>query len=165
LAQPFPAAIITSSATTVKRAWSKDPALRSFFHRTGTFLSALLHAERCDEILALMAREPKTIWAYRQWGVRALEFMKRLAALMQRPRLHLIRFHGVLAPRAKLRAAIVPSPAQDASAHAADHAHHSARAHELGTLTQTGFRYRSRTLPKLWRALKNHCRHRSAGDR
>ena len=38
-----------------------------------------------------------------------LEFMQRLAALVPRPRLHLIRFHGVLAPHAKLRSAIVPS--------------------------------------------------------
>ena len=38
-----------------------------------------------------------------------LEFMQRLAALMPRPRLHLIRFHGVLAPNAKLRALVVPS--------------------------------------------------------
>ena len=37
-----------------------------------------------------------------------LEFMQRLAALV--PRLHLIRFHGVLAPHARLRAAIVPGP-------------------------------------------------------
>ena len=29
-----------------------------------------------------------------------LEFMQRLAALVPRPRLHLIRFHGVLAPNA-----------------------------------------------------------------
>ena len=41
-----------------------------------------------------------------------LEFMQRLAALVPRPRLHLIRFHGVLAPHAKLRPAIVPIPAQ-----------------------------------------------------
>jgi hypothetical protein len=33
-----------------------------------------------------------------------LEFMQRLAALVPRPRLHLIRFHGVLALHAKLRA-------------------------------------------------------------
>jgi len=32
-----------------------------------------------------------------------LEFMQRLAALVPRPRLRLIRFHGVLAPSAKLR--------------------------------------------------------------
>ena len=38
-----------------------------------------------------------------------LEFLQRLAALVPRPRLHLIRFHGVLAPHAKLRAQIVPS--------------------------------------------------------
>ena len=42
-----------------------------------------------------------------------LEFMQRLAALVPRPRLHLIRFHGVLAPNAKLRALVVPhGPAQ-----------------------------------------------------
>ena len=38
-----------------------------------------------------------------------LELMQRLAALVARPRLHLIRFHGVLAPHANLRAQIVPS--------------------------------------------------------
>src|SRR4051812_37509739 len=38
-----------------------------------------------------------------------LEFLQRLAALVPRPRLHLIRFHGVLAPHANLRAEIVPS--------------------------------------------------------
>ena len=32
-----------------------------------------------------------------------LEFIQRLAALVPRPRLHLIRFHGVLAPNARLR--------------------------------------------------------------
>ena len=58
----------------------------------------------------------------------ALEFMQRLAALVPRPRLHLIRFHGVLAPHAKLRAVIVPVPAQTTTAHAADCAHaHGAR--------------------------------------
>jgi hypothetical protein len=47
-----------------------------------------------------------------------LEFMQRLAALVPRPRLHLIRFHGVLAPNVKLRALVVPqvpeAPAQAA---------------------------------------------------
>jgi hypothetical protein len=37
-----------------------------------------------------------------------LEFMQRLAALVPRPRLHLIRFDGVLAPNAKLRVMVVP---------------------------------------------------------
>jgi len=44
--------------------------------------------------------------------------MQRLAAMVPRPRLHLIRFHGVLAPNAKLRAQVVPQepepPAQAA---------------------------------------------------
>ncbi len=37
----------------------------------------------------------------------ALEFMQRLAALVPRPRLNLIHFHGVLAPNAKLRPQII----------------------------------------------------------
>jgi len=40
-----------------------------------------------------------------------LELLQRLAALVPRPRLHMIRFHGVLAPHAKLRAVIVARPA------------------------------------------------------
>ena len=52
-----------------------------------------------------------------------LEFMQRLAALAPRPRLHLIRFHGVLAPNAKLRSEIVPDPPENTREHAADHAH------------------------------------------
>ena len=39
-----------------------------------------------------------------------IEFMQRLVVLVPRPRLHLIRFHGVLAPNAKLRKAVVPVP-------------------------------------------------------
>ena len=52
----------------------------------------------------------------------SLEFMERLAALVPRPRLHLIRFHGVLAPNAKLRRQIVPAPAERAAAPPTDHA-------------------------------------------
>ncbi|MEZ5659453.1 MAG: transposase [Burkholderiaceae bacterium] len=37
-----------------------------------------------------------------------IQLMQRLAALVPRPRLHLIRFHGVLAPNARLRARVVP---------------------------------------------------------
>ena len=49
-----------------------------------------------------------------------LEFLQRLAALVPRPRLHLIRFHGVLAPNAALRAQIVPGEADPAPTTAAD---------------------------------------------
>ncbi len=46
-----------------------------------------------------------------------LEFIQRLAALVPRPRLHLIRFHGVLAPNAKLRSLVVPQgPPKDEQA-------------------------------------------------
>ena len=41
--------------------------------------------------------------------------MQRLAALVPRPRLHLIRFHGVLAPNAKLRAMVVPQEPEGAA--------------------------------------------------
>ena len=43
-----------------------------------------------------------------------LESMQPLAAVVPRPRLHLIRFHGVLAPNSKLRSLVVPQepPAQ-----------------------------------------------------
>ena len=43
-----------------------------------------------------------------------LELMQRLAALVPRPRLHLIRFHGVLAPNASLRPEIIPSSGRQA---------------------------------------------------
>ena len=51
--------------------------------------------------------------------------MQRLAALVPRPRLHLIRFHGVLAPNAKLRSTVVPVPPQQTTTGEGDceHAH------------------------------------------
>ena len=57
-----------------------------------------------------------------------LEFMQRLAALVPRPRLNRIRFHGVLAPNAKLRAEIIPGSKKNKSnaSDANDDATHSA---------------------------------------
>lgn len=55
-----------------------------------------------------------------------LQLMQRLAALVPQPRLHLIRFHGVLAPHAKLRPQIVPS-APLSAAQPCDH--HAPAAH------------------------------------
>jgi hypothetical protein len=43
-----------------------------------------------------------------------LEFLQRLASLVPRPRIHLIRFHGVLAPNAALRSQIIPGTADQA---------------------------------------------------
>jgi hypothetical protein len=50
-----------------------------------------------------------------------LEFMQRLAALVPRLKLHLIRFHGVLAPNARLRSEIIPSGPVNANDPSADH--------------------------------------------
>ena len=52
-----------------------------------------------------------------------LEFLQRLAALVPRPRLHLIRFHGVLAPHAKLCAQIVAAGSENETEPLADQAH------------------------------------------
>ena len=43
--------------------------------------------------------------------VSPLELIEKLAALVPPPRIHLIRYHGVLAPNAKDRSLIVPGPA------------------------------------------------------
>jgi hypothetical protein len=63
-----------------------------------------------------------------------LEFMQRLAALVPRPRLHLIRFHGVLAPNAKLRPLVVPQgpPAQAQAAAECEVEPVQARPHRIG---------------------------------
>ena len=60
-----------------------------------------------------------------------LEFMQRLAALVPRPRLHLIRFHGVLAPNAKLRPMVVPAGPGEAADESETTATESACTHGL----------------------------------
>jgi hypothetical protein len=57
-----------------------------------------------------------------------LEFMQRLAALVPRPRLNLIRFHGVLAPNAKLRPQIIPNRPASAADDLGDASHHPSSA-------------------------------------
>jgi hypothetical protein len=41
------------------------------------------------------------------------EFLQRLAASVQRPRLHLTRFHGLLAPNARVCRAVLPPTADE----------------------------------------------------
>jgi hypothetical protein len=48
-----------------------------------------------------------------------LELLERLAALVPAPRRPLLAYHGVLAPRARWRAAIVPTPSPAAARQAA----------------------------------------------
>lgn len=57
---------------TVKLAWSPDPSLRGFFKGTTNCLSALVAAERYDEVLTLLELAPYQMWHYRQYGVQAL---------------------------------------------------------------------------------------------
>ena len=44
-----------------------------------------------------------------------MEFLEKLMALVPRPRINLIRFHGILAPHAQLRAMVVPKPPEIAA--------------------------------------------------
>jgi len=56
----------------VKLAWSPDPSLRGFFKGTANCLSALVAAERYDDVLTLLELGPYKMWHYRQYGVQAL---------------------------------------------------------------------------------------------
>ncbi len=64
---------------------------------------------------------------------------QRLAALIPRPRLHLIGFRGVLAPHAKLRAALVPDVVQPASEPAHEHTHGQAPTMSWARLLKRAF--------------------------
>ncbi len=72
-------------------------------------------------------------------------------ALGHRPRLNLIRFQGVLAPNAKLRYEIIPSPPKPATAPTTDHAH-----------AQGAARRRSESISSKRPASQNGCRRRPA---
>ena len=53
-------------------------------------------------------------------GRAELDFIARLAALVPRPRSHLIRFHGLFAPNARHRRLVVPGPAPGPVSEGAD---------------------------------------------
>lgn len=53
-------------------AWSPDPHLRGFFKGTINCLSALVAAERCDDVLTLLQLAPYKLWHYRRYGAMAL---------------------------------------------------------------------------------------------
>lgn len=62
-----------------RMAFNPDPNVRGYFHGATVCLSALLAAGRHQELLDLLAVNPRTIWHYRQYGVRALAAMGRPA--------------------------------------------------------------------------------------
>ena len=88
----------------------------SLYHAFGIANERLTRTGAGDVVLQLKS-------ALRDGVMSPLEFMQRLAALVPRPRLHLIRFHGVLAPHAKLRAAVGPGVAGKPSEPADEEAH------------------------------------------
>lgn len=57
---------------TVEMVWSPNQKPGGHFHGTIACLSALFHARRHEELLALLDRAPYSMWHYRQWGVKAL---------------------------------------------------------------------------------------------
>lgn len=63
----------------VEMSWSPDPQRRGFFRGTTACLSAMLRAERYDQILALLDKAPYPMWHDRQWGVKALVALGRKA--------------------------------------------------------------------------------------
>lgn len=64
---------------TVEAAWSPNRRPGGYFHGTIACLSALFHARRHEELLALLDKAPTSLWHYREWGVRALAAMGRKA--------------------------------------------------------------------------------------
>lgn len=56
----------------VKLSWPAAPNLHGFFKGTTNCLSALVAAERYDDVLALLALAPHKMWHYQQYGVMAL---------------------------------------------------------------------------------------------
>jgi len=95
--------------------------------------------------------------------MRPLEFMQRLAALVPRPRPHLIRFHGVLVPNAKLRALVVPQWPPDQDKPATEAA--SAAGCEVETVQAPPHRISwARLLKRVFDIYMQHCPNCGAGE-
>ncbi len=63
----------------VEMVWGPGRKPGGYFHGTIACLSALFHAGRYEELLALMEQAPCSMWHYREWGVKALVAMGRRA--------------------------------------------------------------------------------------
>lgn len=63
----------------VEMVWSPSRQPGGYFHGTIACLSALFHAGRHEELLALIEKAPYPMWHYRQWGIKALAAMGRKA--------------------------------------------------------------------------------------
>lgn len=67
--------------STTRRALNQERSIRGFFHGTTACLSALLAAERYDDILNVLEQEG--FWHYKVWAVRALAALGRIDAALQ----------------------------------------------------------------------------------
>jgi tetratricopeptide (TPR) repeat protein len=68
---------------TVEQVWSRREKGFGFFHGTYMCFSALLHAGRYDQLLALLEKAPFVWWNDRLWGVKALIAKGRKAEALQ----------------------------------------------------------------------------------
>ena len=64
---------------TVESTWGPTRQPGGYFHGTIACLSALFHAGRLEELLALLDKAPYSMWHYREWGVKALAALGRKA--------------------------------------------------------------------------------------
>jgi hypothetical protein len=94
-----------------------------------------------------------------------VEFMQRLATLTHRPRLHLLRFHGGLAPNARLRPNIIPNVPVNANTPSADHGEvplpAAPASKSWGGAAQTSVRDRHRAVSPVRWHFEDHRRHRA----
>ncbi len=68
---------------TVESVWSVGPGQYAFFHGTNICLSAMHTAGRHEALLALLAKERRPSWIYRQWGVKSLLALGRKAEALR----------------------------------------------------------------------------------
>jgi hypothetical protein len=90
---------------------------------------------------------------------------KRMSDPRRPASLHLIRFHAVLAPNAKLRREIIPSPLEPATEPSCDHAQGAPARMSWARLLKRVFDIDIEHCPNCGGRLEDHRRHRrSAGD-
>ena len=63
----------------VEAVWNPNRKPGGHFHGTIACLSALFHAGRHEELIALLDKAPFSLWHYHEWGVKALAAMNRKA--------------------------------------------------------------------------------------
>ena len=71
-----------------------------------------LSLERLDEFQGKLRYKLKTPWADKTTHLvfKPLVLIEKLVALIPRPRIHLLIYHGALSPNAKIRSKIIPQP-------------------------------------------------------